>query len=77
MKIFSAVGASTESDLGGFDEVRGFCLASGAVLRDLELAVADIGGNEGFSCDSAWCVLSFQRCDLSDLPHHLTRCYCD
>ena len=77
MKIFSAVGASTESDLGGFDEVRGFCQASGAVQHDLELAVADIGGNEGFSCDFAWCVPSFQRCDLNGLPHYLTRCYCD
>eukprot|EP01052_Picozoa_sp_SAG31_P029161 SAG31_NODE_2877_length_4965_cov_15.095767_2_plen_421_part_00 len=44
-----------------------------AVLRDSELAAVDMGGNEWFFDDSIQCVLLFQRCSLSGLPHHLTR----
>ena len=74
----SSVKIRTNRHLGDssvFSATGGCFETSGAVLRELELLVADIGCNEGFSYDSAWCVLSFHRCSLSGLPHHLT--YCD
>ena len=59
-------------DSRGFDTSAN-CSKTSVAALDLEVAVADIGGDEGFCDDSIECVLSFQRCGLSGLPHHLTR----
>eukprot|EP01050_Picozoa_sp_SAG11_P018013 SAG11_NODE_2665_length_3116_cov_2.047398_1_plen_377_part_00 len=60
-------------DSSAFSASAGCSKTFDAVLRDLELAAVDMGGNEWFFDDSIQCVLLFQRCGLNDLPHHLTR----